>query len=141
MLPYYAIFYVAMAFGILNTMSMAIADRTGEIGVLLALGMSRLRTALLLMTEALWVALTAAVTGTALGGGIVLGLGRRGIDLTRFADAMDYLGVGRVVRPSVTAGGVLAANGAMVAVTLVFCLIPAVRAARLAPVAALRRLR
>jgi len=140
-LPYYAVFYLAMAFGIVNTMSMAIADRTAEIGVFLALGMSRSRIVLLLLLEVCWISLLACVTGLVLGGGLVWHFGTRGMDLSRFADAMDFLGMGKVIYPYLTTLGIVISSAVMIAVSLVFCLFPAIRAARRTPVHALRTVR
>jgi ABC-type lipoprotein release transport system permease subunit len=139
MLPYYAVFYLAMAFGIVNTMSMAIGERTYEIGVMLAVGMKRPRIVLLLSLEALFIALVAAACGLALGGALVGTLGHMGIDLTAFAAAMDYIGIGKVIYPYLEPHGVVGAVVAMLAVALLFSFIPAFRAARMVPVQALRK--
>jgi ABC-type antimicrobial peptide transport system permease subunit len=130
-----------MAFGILNAMSMAIGDRIGEIGVLLALGMSRVRVGAVLFVEALWLAVVACGTGTSVGGAVIWYFWRRGIDMTRFADAMDFLGVGGVFHPHIGVVATAASCLVMVAVTVAFCLVPVVRACRLLPVVALRRVR
>lgn len=139
-LPYYAVFYIAMAFGIVNTMSMAIGERTYELGVMMALGMKRHRIVLLLLLEAVMVAIVAGLAGLALGGLLLGWLGTKGMDLSAFAEGMDYVGVGRVIYPELGPVAAACAVTAMFATAIVFSLIPAVRAARLVPVRALRRM-
>jgi ABC-type lipoprotein release transport system permease subunit len=139
--PYYAVFYLAMAFGIVNALSMAIGERTYEIGVMLAVGMRRERIVTLILLEALFTAVLAGVTGLAVGGALVGWLGHRGIDFSAFEKAMDYMGVGKVIYPHLEPQSITSAVVVMMVTALVFSLIPAVRAARMMPVAALRTAR
>lgn len=139
MIPYYAVFYIAMAFGVLNTLMMAIGERTHEIGVMLAVGMGRLRLVALILVEALFIALVAVVLGTLLGWSIVTWLGVRGIDLSALAEGLTYMGVARVIYPGLEAKGILVAAGVALAVSALFSLYPALRAAHLIPVEAIRK--
>lgn len=140
MLPYYALFYLAMAFGIINAVAMAVGERTHEIGVMIAVGMRRIHIVLLILLEVLYTALMAAAAGVFLGGASVWWLGRTGIDLTAFADAMAYFGLSKMVYPYLLLPGTLLAVSSMFFTALLFSLIPAMRAARLAPVTALRQI-
>ena len=140
MIPYYAIFYVAMAFGIVNTLLMAIGERTHEIGVMMAIGMRRRRLVLLIMLESMLIALVASILGTAAGCGIVAWLGQVGIDLTAMAEGIDYMGFDRVLYPRLEWPGVIIAAVSALIVAAVFSLYPAIRAARLTPVKAIREI-
>ena len=138
MIPYYAIFYVAMAFGIVNTLLMAIGERAHEIGVMMAIGMRRRRLVLLFLLESLLIALVAVALGTLAGWGLVAWLGRVGIDLSAMAEGIDYMGMDRVLYPRLDWPGVVIAALTALAVAAVFSLYPAFRAARLSPVQAIR---
>jgi ABC-type lipoprotein release transport system permease subunit len=140
MVPYYAIFYTAMAFGIVNTLLMAIGERTHEIGVMMAIGMKRSRLVFLILLESLMIAAVATLAGTAVGCGIVSWLGHIGIDLTSMAEAMAYMGMSRVVYPRLSPAGVAGAGLAALLVALVFSVYPAYRASRLLPVEAIREI-
>ncbi|MBU0677217.1 MAG: ABC transporter permease [Verrucomicrobia bacterium] len=138
MIPFYAIFYIAMAFGIVNTLLMAIGERTHEIGVMLAIGMTRMRLVKIVMLESFFISLIAVVVGCAVGVGIVTWYGQHGIDLTAFASGLEYLGVGKILYLRISAAGVGWAAAATVAISLLFSIYPAAKAARLVPVEAIR---
>ena len=138
MIPYYAIFYVAMAFGILNTLLMAIGERTHEIGVMLAIGLNRWRLIGMILLESLLIAILSVFVGAASGWGLVAWWGARGIDLSSMAEGLAYMGVSRIIYPSLRSADLIGASAAALAVALVFALYPAWRASRLAPVEAIR---
>lgn len=137
--PYYAIFYLAMAFGVVNTLMMSIGERLHEIGVLLAVGMTRRRLVGLIMLESFFIALVAIVAGLAAGGALVGWFAVHGIDLSAWSEGMDLFGVAHVIRPALQCRDFLEAAAGTFAVSVFFSLLPAWRAARLAPVVALRK--
>ncbi len=73
---------VIVALGILNTMLMSVLERTHEFGVLLALGMPPWSLAGMVLVEAAWIGLLAAVIGGGLGSLISWPLDHWGIDFT-----------------------------------------------------------
>ncbi len=117
-----AISLVVGGIGIVTILTIAVAERTGEIGLLRALGASRRQVGWLFLGEA---AMLAALGGLA---GLVLGLG-----------AAQVLGVLLPGLPVQTAWRyVLLAEAVALGIGLLAGLLPAMRAARLDPVAALR---
>jgi putative ABC transport system permease protein len=115
---------LAAAIGVLNTMMMNVLERTREIGTLLAIGWTRSRVLRMILSEGLVLAL--------LGGAAGLGLGAVGAQIT--VAWLDWVLVTAQVRTStLVEGGALA-----LALGLVGALVPALRAARLAPTEALR---
>jgi len=60
------IIMIALAFGILNTMLMALFERMRELGMLISIGMSRLRVFAMIMTEAVILTITGAAAGMVL---------------------------------------------------------------------------
>lgn len=115
------------SFLILNTFSMLIAQRTRELALFRALGASRRQTTLSVLGEALVLGLLGGVTGLFLGYGLALGLkalfGRMGLTLD-----------GSLVFAADT---VAWSMGIGVLVTLVAAYVPARRAAKVPPVAAM----
>ena len=134
----YAGVFIAMAFGIANVLLMSIYERTREIGMMMAMGMRPRRVVLSVMLESL------VVTGAGLGSGLAAGLLgvwllRDGLDLSLYAEGLASFGVGSVIVPVVRSNDLLApAVMALVAAVLASSW-PAIRAARLRPAEALRR--
>ena len=118
-----AISLVVAGILIMNVMLMAVAQRTGEIGLCKAIGASRRQIMVLLVTEALLL--------SAVGGLLGLAIGLAGSRLARS------------LYPELSAGppswAMVAALGTALATGLVFSLLPARRAARLDPIQALGR--
>lgn len=108
---------------IMNVMLMAVAQRTGEIGLCKAIGASRRQIMVLLVTEALLL--------SAVGGLLGLAIGLAGSRLAR--SLYPELSAGPPSWAMVTALGTALATG------LIFSLLPARRAARLDPIQALGR--
>ena len=136
---YYAIFYLAMAFGIVNTLMISIGERTHEIGVLMAVGMTRGRLMLLILLESCFIAMVAVDAGLAAGGALVGWYHAQGIDLSAFAEGLDLFGMAHVIRPVLVSGDVMSAMVGTFSISILFSLLPAWRASRLVPVAALRQ--
>jgi putative ABC transport system permease protein len=73
--------FLAAAVGIVNAMLMSVNERTREIGTIRALGLRRAGVVRLFVLEGLALGLASAAVGCALGGAIVLYLGRSGIPM------------------------------------------------------------
>ena len=138
MIVFYAIFYLAMAFGILNTLMMSIGERTYEFGVLLSIGMKRRKIVSLILLESFFVATMAVMIGTAIGYGLVHVFGRTGMDFTVLGEAMEFMKIGKVLYPSVSPKELMNAAVATFVVSILFSIYPAVKASRMVPVEALR---
>ncbi|HKH25358.1 MAG TPA: ABC transporter permease, partial [Acidimicrobiales bacterium] len=120
---------VVATFTIYNTFSILVAQRTREWALLRALGASRGQVLRSVTAEALAVGLLASVGGIAAGMGLALGL----------LALMDAIGLTTPAAALVLdASTVAIALAVGVVVTLVASLAPAVRASRVAPLAALR---
>jgi len=91
---------LALAFGILNTMLMAIFERMREIGMLMAVGMSKVRVFLMIMLESVILTVSGAMAGMLLAWLTVQSLTERGLDLTRFGgDTLAEWGYDALVYP------------------------------------------
>lgn len=134
------IFSVA-ALGVLNTMLMSVFERTQELGVLRALGLRPDQMIALVMLESVLLALLAVVAGGLFGAALDAFLVFRGIDLSWLSKGWSWYGARfppvfhGVVRPF----GVVAPLVGMVVIALLAALWPALRAAGLQPVEAMRQ--
>lgn len=129
LLGFAAVAVLVGAFIIHNTFRILVAQRTRELALFRALGASARQVVAMVLAEALAVALLASVVGVALGIGVAQAL-RAG---------MDAVGLGPPEGPlTLTLRTVVVALLVGVVVTLVSALLPAVRASRVPPVAAMQ---
>ena len=132
------IVFLAMGFGIVNTILMAVFERTREFGLFQALG---LRPGFILMQ--VWLeAFLLLVIGLAIGNVIswlsVLATGK-GIDVSGFSRGMEMAKMSKIIPFVITFDDLLIANLTVLVLGLITCLYPAWRAARLVPAHAITR--
>jgi ABC-type lipoprotein release transport system permease subunit len=135
---FYLVMYVAMAFGLVNTLLMAVLERTRELGLLQALGM-RPR---LILGQVIAEAALLLAAGIAAGGALTaasLALLAGGIDVSGFAQGAELWGMSKVIHPALAAADVFSAVVLVIALGLLASLYPALRAARRVPVEAITR--
>jgi putative ABC transport system permease protein len=133
------IILLALAFGIVNTMLMSVLERTREIGMLLSLGMNRVRVFFMILLETLFLVMVGCPAGILPGVMTVAYLNRRGIDLSSFMEALSSFGWDFMVYPSLEWTQVLTIIGLVVITALLSSLFPARRALMLKPAEAIRK--
>lgn len=133
------IILLALSFGIVNTMLMAILERTCETGILLALGMNRYRIFMMILLETLFLIAAGSPGGILLAAGIIFYTNKQGIDLSAYADVYASFGYSSVTYPSVTANQILNICLLIIITALVSSLFPAWKALRLKPAEAIRK--
>lgn len=126
------IFFLIIAFLVMNTLLMAVLERRREFTLLDAVGLTPLRRFLLIMLESVWMALLAVSVG-ALGGYAGHGwFSRHGLQLSLFSGS-GYSAAGTTLDPIVysvlSAGRVVTGVGLVFLLTIALALLPASRAA------------
>jgi ABC-type lipoprotein release transport system permease subunit len=120
---------------------MAVLERTREFGIMLAVGTSRARLLRLVLYEAVLLGLAGLAVGNALGLGLTAYFGRTGIDLGAFEAGLRTMpGLSDFIYPVALADRSLILSAIVFATACIAALYPAVNAARLEPVAAIRGL-
>ena len=130
------IIFMALSFGLVNTLVMAVFERVREIGLIQALGM---RPSLILY-QVLLESLLLLLIGLAAGNGLAIATVKpleSGLDVSVVAEGMAIMGAGSVLYPSLTVHDMLLANGVIIALGILTSILPAWRAARLDPIRAL----
>ena len=94
-----AIILLSLGFGIINTMLMAVMERVKEIGMLMAVGMSKFRIFWMLMLETVLLTLTGGFLGILLGIAVTLATMKSGINLSFYAKGLEDMGYSTHVFP------------------------------------------
>ena len=127
--------------GMLNTMLMAVHERSHEFGILLAIGMKRRRLLLMVLLESLFLALVSALVGSLAGAVLAHYLETDGIDFSAsMPDGYDWGGIvfEPVMKGYLEPGQIVEACLLMIVVSLIASLIPSWRTVRLKPAEVLR---
>lgn len=130
----------ALAFGIVNTMLMAILERTREIGMMVVLGTTRIRVFMLVLLETVFMTIAGTPFGLASGFILTNYFNRNGLDLSGMGkEMMSSFGFSTVIYPSFPFEKLTMIILLVIGTAVLSCLFPAIKALRLQPVEALRR--
>lgn len=138
LLIWYVIVFVAMSFGLVNTLLMAVFERTREFGLFQALGMPPRQILGQVLVESLFLLAVGLAIGNLLAFA-TLAATADGIDLSAFAKGFEMIGVSPILYPLLTLDDALSANLLVFILGLAASLYPAWRAARYVPVEAITR--
>ncbi|MGH1471063.1 MAG: ABC transporter permease [Cellvibrionaceae bacterium] len=132
------VIFLALSFGLMNTLVMAVFERVREIGLILALGMRPSGILKQVLLETLFLLLIGLLFGNIL---VLLSIYpiREGFDVSHLAEGMEMMGAGTTIRPALYLNDVLLANGIVVVLGLLSGVLPALRASRYNPVTALNK--
>lgn len=133
------IIIIGLVFSIINTMLMAVLERTRELGMLRAIGMNKFRTFSMVMIETVFLTMVGAPGGLLLSWLFITYFGNVGIDLSAFAQGLNQYGIGTVVYPSLTWSYYLNIMLMIAVAALLSALYPAWRTLKLKPVQAIRK--
>jgi ABC-type lipoprotein release transport system permease subunit len=142
MIIYYFIFVgiimLALAFGIINTMLMAILERTKELGMLMAIGMNRKRIFNMIMLETIFLTIVGAIAGMLSGWVIIRVLGLTGIQFTGWGEGFEAIGFAAKVFPVITPDFFMFTTIMVIVTAIISSIGPARKALKLNPVETLR---
>lgn len=125
--------------GILNTMLMSVTERVPEFGLMMAMGTPPAHVIALVMLEGTLIAIAGSLIGVAIGVSTTLLTGHYGLDLSWFTSALSNLLIGSWVYPRIDSTNLGLFVGIIIGGTMLVSWIPAWRAARLSPIAAMRQ--
>jgi putative ABC transport system permease protein len=130
---------IVLAFGIVNTMLMVVLERFKELGILMAVGMNKLRVFSMILFETTFLSLAGGAGGMLLGFLTIKLVYRTGINLSLFSEGLSGWGFQEVVHPELgfRVYGIITVAVILTAVLASFY--PALRALSLNPSEAIRK--
>ncbi|HRH66145.1 MAG TPA: FtsX-like permease family protein [Bacteroidia bacterium] len=133
------IIMLALAFGIVNTMLMAILERTREIGMLMALGMNKAKVFYMIFLETLFLVFCGTPFGIILSLITTYYFGKYGIDMSGYKEVYSSFGYSEMIYPTINLRDYRIILELVVATTIFSSLFPARRALKLNPSEAIRK--
>ncbi len=131
---------LVVASGILNTILMAVLERTREFGIMLALGTRPGQVVFTVAAESFFLGLIGTFIGALLGTGLVIFFGANGIDLSAVSSALNNFYIGSVIYPRLDYVGIGIYSLIVLTVSIIISIIPALKASRLSPIEAIRHI-
>ena len=134
------IFMTALIFGIINTMLMAVLERIRELGMLMAIGMNKLRLFFMITTETVYLGLVACPVGLFLGYLTIKYLNQHGFDLSDYAQGLQKFGYETLIYPNISGNHYFILSLGIFITTIVASIYPSLKAIKLKPAEALRKI-
>jgi ABC-type lipoprotein release transport system permease subunit len=134
-----AVLLLVVATAIMNTVFMAVTERTREFGVMMALGTAPRAILRMVVYETVVLLLLASLAGYGTGIGLVAYFGRAGMDLSGFFEGYAAIpGLTGIVYPQLMSESIVPPGIALIILGVLVSLYPAAKAARLDPSRAIR---
>jgi ABC-type lipoprotein release transport system permease subunit len=133
------VIYLALSFGLVNTLMMAVFERIREFGLMQALGMKPSAIRYQVMVESLMLLALGLLIGNLLA---ILSIApiQDGIDLSAVAQGFEMMGASSVLYPALKLKDIVMANVVVIVLGIFTSLIPAWRASQYSPVEAIAKI-
>ncbi len=138
MVIFMGIILLALLFGIVNTMLMAVLERTKELGMLMAIGMNKIRVFMMILLETVMLSLFGGACGIVLGWLLNLYFGVKGIDLGAWATAYKSMGFDTLVYTKLPLSVSMEIAVMVIVTGILASIYPALKALKLKPAEAVR---
>jgi len=133
------IILLALGFGIVNTMLMAVLERIKELGMLKAVGMSGKRVFRMIMLETIFLGLVGAIAGMAISYLLVWWTGKTGLDLSSlYKEGFEAIGFSSILYPVIGPESFIQITLLVILTGVLASIYPARKALKLNPSEALR---
>jgi ABC-type lipoprotein release transport system permease subunit len=132
------IIFFALAFGIINTMLMAILERIKELGMLMAIGMKKGKVFQMIMLETVFLTLIGSIVGMLIGALLIFITGHTGLNFSSVAEGFEAVGWSAIVYPSIESSFFFGVTIMVICIAILASIVPAQKALKLKPVEALR---
>jgi len=138
MMIFMGVILLALLFGIINTMLMAVLERTKELGMLMAIGMNKFRVFMMILLETVMLSFVGGVCGIVLGWLLNLHFGVKGIDLGAWSTAYKSMGFDTLVYTKLSWSISFEVAVMVILTGIIAAIYPAMKALKLKPAEAVR---
>ena len=132
------VIFLALSFGLVNTLAMSVFERVREIGLMLALGMRPASILGQIVIESVFLLTLGLIIGNALSIASIIPL-QDGIDISAVAQGMEMMGASSILYPELLVKDIVTANIVVLLLGFVASLSPAWRASRYEPIEAITK--
>jgi ABC-type lipoprotein release transport system permease subunit len=133
------IILLALGFGIVNTMLMVVLERVKELGMLMAVGMNKVRIFSMILLETVFLCLTGGILGVIIGSAVSMYFGSEGLDLSGlYGEGFKSMGYDSVIFTTVNIDMIVITVGLVFITGVLSSVYPAIKALRLNPSDAIR---
>ena len=132
------IILMALAFGIINTMLMAILERKKELGMMMAIGMNKPKIRAMIVWETVFLTFTGTIVGMTIAQILVSYFGKVGINLAMYAEGFEAVGFEAMLYPALNTGFYIQVVVLTVFTALFSAIFPIRRAIKMNPAEVLR---
>jgi len=132
------IILLALGFGIVNTMLMVVLERIKEIGMLMAVGMNRLRVFTMIMLETVFLSIVGGGIGMAVSASLLTYFGRVGMDFSAVSKGLESFGYAAIIYPKVETQFYFMLSFLIILTGILASIYPAIKAVKLNPAEAVR---
>lgn len=139
MFIFMGVIMLALGFGIVNTMMMAVLERTREIGMLMALGMNKFKIFIMILLETFFLILAGCPIGIAAALVTIAITQRTGIDFSEYSEVYSSFGYSSIFYPSLSAKQFVIMVILVIITAFVSALFPARKALQLNPAESLKK--
>lgn len=134
------IILLALMFSIVNTMLMAVLERGKELGMLMAVGMTKQKVFSMIMLETICLTMLGGPLGLLLSWVSITYFGTNGIDLGASGDMYSDLGFASVIYPALELKSYIQITTMVMVMAVLAAIYPARKALKLNPVEAIRKI-
>lgn len=133
------IILISLAFGIVNTMLMSVLERTKEIGILMAIGMNKLKVFSMILLETFFLIMAGCPPGIIMAALSVVITNKTGITLKSLSAVSSSFGYSPIIYPTLQMKQIGIILGLVVITALLSSIFPARRALRLNPAESIKK--
>lgn len=124
------IILLALGFGIVNTMLMVVLERIKEIGMLMAVGMNRLRVFSMIMLETVFLSIFGGGIGMAISAAILHHYSRTGMSFSAVSKGLESFGYSAIIYPKVEPTFYFSLSFLIILTGIIASIYPAIKAVR-----------